>query len=303
MSTVNNTALSTFAEKISYYFQLTKPTIMLLVIITGATALFMEGSLIYKPLDFLLVLVALYLTGGSANALNQYFERDIDALMERTKSKRPLPLKRIQAGHALIYSIIIGIIGFLIFGLIFNWLTAFLSLATILFYSLFYTLWLKPHSIHNIVIGGIAGAMAPVGAWTAATGKMALAPWILFLIIFLWTPPHFWALASFRIDDYKKSGLPMLPVVKGIEFTMRQIFIYAIILVIATLSLFWIQAGWFYLGVAIIMGVIFIKKTYQAKKDQSISRFRGLFGYSIIYLFALCLSIIVESLVNLWVTV
>jgi protoheme IX farnesyltransferase len=303
MSTVNKTALPAFAEKISYYFQLTKPTIMLLVIITGATALFMEGSLIHKPLDFLLVLVALYLTGGSANALNQYFERDIDALMERTKNKRPLPLKRIKSGHALIYAISIGIIGILMFGLIFNWLTAFLSLATILFYSLFYTLWLKPHSIHNIVIGGIAGAMAPVGAWTAATGKVALAPWILFLIIFLWTPPHFWALASFRTEDYKKSGLPMLPVVKGIEFTMKQIFIYAIILVIATLSLFWIQAGWFYLGVAIIMGVVFIKKTYQAKRDQSVNRFRGLFGYSIIYLFALCLSIIVERLVILWVTV
>ena len=299
MSTVKKTAISVFTEKISYYFQLTKPTIMLLVIITGATALFMEGSLIGKPLDFILVLVALYLTGGSANALNQYFERDIDALMERTKNKRPLPLKRITSGHALIYSISIGIIGILMFGLIFNWLTAFLSLVTILFYSLFYTLWLKPHSIYNIVIGGIAGAMAPVGAWTAATGKVALAPWILFLIIFLWTPPHFWALASFRTEDYKKSGLPMLPVVKGIEFTIKQIFIYAIILVIATLSLFWIQAGWFYLGVAIIMGIIFIKKTYHAKRDQSMNRFRGLFGYSIIYLFTLCLSIIVESLVNL----
>jgi protoheme IX farnesyltransferase len=274
---------------------------MLLVIITGATALFMEGSLIGQPIKFFLVLTALYLTGGSANALNQYFERDIDSLMERTKNRRPLPLGRIQSKNALIFSVFIGIIGVLMFGLIFNWLTALLSLATILFYSLFYTLYLKPNTKNNIVIGGVAGAMAPVGAWTAATGEFALAPWILFLIIFLWTPPHFWALAAFRMDDYKRSGLPMLPVVKGIDFTMKQILIYTIVLVTVTISLFWVYNSWIYLVVAIVAGYIFLKKSYKAKEDQSVKQLRGLFGYSIVYLFALFFTIIIESSLNYWI--
>jgi protoheme IX farnesyltransferase len=282
-------------KKINYYFQLTKPSIMMLVIITGGTALFMEGSLLDQPLKFLLVLFALYLTGGSANALNQYFERDIDSLMERTRTRRPLPQGRLEANHALIFSISIGLIGVLIFGLVFNWLTAALSLATILFYSLFYTLYLKPNTKHNIVIGGIAGSMAPVGAWTAATGEFALAPWILFLIIFLWTPPHFWALAAFRTEDYKKSRLPMLPVVMGIDFTTKQILMYTIILVVVTLFLFWTGAGWFYLLVALVMGTVFIKKSYEVRKDHSDKKFRGLFGYSILYLFVIFFALIIES--------
>jgi protoheme IX farnesyltransferase len=292
--------LSILRKKVSFYFQLTKPTIMLLVIITGATALFMEGSLLNQPGKFLLILIALYLTGGSANALNQYFERDIDALMERTKNRRPLPLGRISATNAFIFSILIGMIGVLMFGFIFNWLTALLSLATILFYSLFYTLYLKPNTKSNIVVGGIAGAMAPVGAWTAATGEFALAPWILFLIIFLWTPPHFWALAAFRTDDYKKSGLPMLPVVKGIDFTMRQILIYSIILVVVTLSLYFVYSSWVYLVVALGAGYMLLRKSYRAKVEQSEKQFRGLFGYSILYLFALFFTIIIESSVKFW---
>ena len=293
--------LSLLRKKISYYIQLTKPSIMLLVIITGATALFMEGSLLGQPIKFLLVLIALYLTGGSANALNQYFERDIDSLMERTKNRRPLPLGRIQPTNAFIFSIVIGITGVLMFGVIFNWLTALLSLATILFYSLFYTLYLKPNTKSNIVFGGVAGAMAPVGAWTAATGEFALAPWILFLIIFLWTPPHFWALAAFRKDDYKKTGLPMLPVVKGVDFTMKQILIYTIILVGVTISLYWVYSSGIYLAVAIIVGIIYLKKTYRAKKEQSVKQLRGLFGYSILYLFALFFTIIIERSLQYWV--
>ena len=268
---------------------------MLLVIITGATALFMEGSLINQPFKFFLVLTALYLSGGSANAFNQYFERDIDSLMERTKNRRPLPLGQIKAKNAFIFSVVIGLIGVLMFGLIFNWLTAILSLATILFYSLFYTLYLKPTTKSNIVIGGIAGAMAPVGAWTAATGKFALAPWILFLIIFLWTPPHFWALASFRTGDYKKSGLPMLPVIKGIDFTIKQIIIYTIVLVAATITLFLVYNSWSYLIVALVAGYLFLRKSYMAKKNPSLKQLRGLFVYSILYLFILFFTIIIEN--------
>lgn len=144
-------SLTKIKQTFSWYLALTKPTIMLLVIITGATALFIEGNMLNEPLRFLLVLFALYLTGGSANALNQYFERDIDALMERTATRRPLPQKKIKSSHALIFSIGIGMVGVLIFGFVFNWLTAMLSLATILFYSLYYTLYLKPVNLQKLL--------------------------------------------------------------------------------------------------------------------------------------------------------
>ena len=277
---------------------LTKPTIMLLVIITGATALFMEGSMLSDPFGFVLVLFSLYLTGGSANALNQYFERHIDARMTRTSGRRPLPQQKISTVGALVFSVTIGIVGVLIFGFVFNWLTALLSLATILFYSLFYTLLLKPNTPHNIVIGGIAGAMAPVGAWTAATGRFETAPWILFLIVFLWTPPHFWALALFYKEDYVKARLPMMPVIRGEALTLRQIFIYSIFLVISTVLLFFSGAGWLYLVTSLVLGARFIFKAHKAMVTRGEKNFRSLFGYSIVYLFALFFMIVVDGLVR-----
>lgn len=268
---------------------------MLLVLFTGATALFVEGSMIHQPGKFLLVMLGLYLTGGCANALNQYFERHIDAKMERTKKRRPLPMGEISAVHALIFSITIGVTGVLVFALIFNLLTAVLSLATILFYSLFYTLYLKPNTPQNIVIGGAAGAMAPVGAWAAATGHMAVAPWIMFAIVFLWTPPHFWSLALFCKDDYIKAKLPMMPVVKGDDNTLRQMFVYTLALVAMSLTLIYFQSGLFYGVAAAILGFFFIKKAHHVMKNKSEKLIRGLFGYSIIYLFALFFAMIIDS--------
>lgn len=242
-----------------------------------------------------MVLFALYLTGGSANAMNQYFERNIDAKMTRTSKRRPLPQGAISPKKALIFAITIGITGVLIFGFLFNWLTAALSLATILFYSLLYTLWLKPNTSQNIVIGGIAGAMAPVGAWAAATGRMDLLPWIMFLIIFLWTPPHFWALALFYKDDYIRSKLPMMPVIKGDVVTLNQILIYSIVLVLTSITLVFTGSGWIYLGAALILGYYFIKKSLRAKKSQEEKDYRSLFGYSIIYLFGLFIAMVVDN--------
>lgn len=288
----------TVARRLKNYLQLTKPSIMLLVIITGATALIIEGSLLHEPIRFCLVLLALYLTGGSANALNQYFERDIDAKMSRTSRRRPLPQGMIKPFRALFFSVSIGLAGVLIFGFAFNWLTALLSLATILFYSLFYTLLLKPNTAQNIVIGGIAGAMAPVGAWAAATGRMDIVPWILFLIVFLWTPPHFWALALFYKEDYHVSNLPMLPIVKGDDVTLQQIVVYSFLLVISSLLFFIFQAGWFYLIVASVTGIRFIFKSIQAKKYRTEKHFRGLFGYSIAYLFILFIAMVIDDFIT-----
>lgn len=268
---------------------------MLLVIFTGSTSLILEGSLLSEPVLFMLVLAGLYLTGGSANALNQYFEREIDARMTRTSGRRPLPTGKISPLHALIFSLTIGIIGILLFALVFNWFTALLSLGTILFYSLYYTLYLKPNTAQNIVWGGIAGAMAPVGAWAAATGEMNLAPWLLFLLIFLWTPPHFWALALFCQDDYKRVNLPMMPVVKGEKSTLRQMLGYTILLFIASLAMIYFSPGWIYASTAVILGIAFIRKILGVMKESSQSKLRGLFGYSIIYLFALFTAVIVDK--------
>ena len=281
-------------ENFFAYLKLTKPTIMLLVIITGASALFVEGSLLSRPIEFVLVIIGLYLTGGSANALNQYFERDIDAEMIRTQKRRPLPQGKISPSHALIFAITIGVLGVTVFISVFNLLTAMLSVATIIFYSFFYTLYLKPNTPQNIVIGGIAGAMAPVGAWAAATGEMAIIPWLLFLIVFLWTPPHFWALALFYKGDYEKSGLPMMPVVKGEKDTLRYIMVYSVALVIISLVLFFFNGGWLYLPAALIMGYFFLKKSMNAVRNHTDKDYKSLFGFSIVYLFTLFSAIIID---------
>jgi len=279
------------------YIQLTKPSIMLLVLAGGLTGIIMEGSLLGEPLKLSLFLLGLFLTGGCANALNQYFERDIDARMSRTCGRRPLPLRTLTPFKALFFSIIIGLAGILILGLVFNWLTAFLAVATVLFYGLVYTLWLKPGTSLNIVIGGVAGAMAPVGAWTAATGEMALAPWLVFLIIFFWTPPHFWSLAIRFKDDYRAARLPMLPLVKGRDCTLKQIHYYALALFGVSLLPLTVQFSWFYLAAATLLGLIFIRKTYDAKKSRDIKKIWGVFKYSIVYLFALFAALIINGII------
>ena len=281
---------------LSSYLQLTKPTIMVLVVLTGATALILEGSTLTHPFEFFLVLAGLYLTGGGANAFNQYFERGIDARMKRTRTKRPLPLGKLTAAQALSFSIATSIAGIAMFGIFFNWFSALLSLATILFYSLFYTLWLKPNTTQNIVIGGIAGSMAPVIAWAAAAGSLSATPWILFLIVFFWTPPHFWALALCYKEDYDAVDIPMMPVVKGDDSTLSQILVYSILLLLVSLTLLWVDAGLLYLAVAVSAGALFIKKSLAAKKYKTRKRYFSLFTYSIAHLFVLFVAIIVDGL-------
>jgi protoheme IX farnesyltransferase len=271
---------------------------MLLVLFTGATALVMEGSLVHEPGKFLLVMLGLFLTGGCANALNQYFEREIDARMARTAGRRALPQKRITPGKALVFSLSIGAAGVFVFAFYFNWLAALLSLATILFYSLVYTLLLKPNTSQNIVIGGAAGAMAPVGAWAAATGGTAVQPWLLFMIVFLWTPPHFWSLAMACKDDYIRADLPMLPVIKGETEALRQIFAYSLLLVAVTLALPFYGAGLVYVVSAGVLGVMFVRKTVELRRQHADTALRGYFGFSILYLFGLFLALIIDTLVG-----
>jgi protoheme IX farnesyltransferase len=268
-------------------FRLTKPKIMLLVLAAGASAVVAEGSMLETPGRFAIFLLGLFLTGGCANALNQYFERRIDSLMIRTSGKRPLPLGSITPRQALLFSISIGAAGVLMLSLVFNPLTGLLSLATIIFYGFAYTLWLKPRTPQNIVIGGVAGAMAPVGAWTAATGTLSLLPWFMFLLIFLWTPPHFWSLALCFKDDYIKTKLPMMPVVEGDKKTLDLILFYSILTALVSLAPLAVAMSLFYLVLSLILGTILVYKSFQARKRKSRRYYWDLFRFSIIYLFAM----------------
>jgi protoheme IX farnesyltransferase len=278
------------------YIGLTKPRVMVLVVLSAVTALIMEGSAIAHPLDFLLITFSIYLAGGSANALNQYFEREIDARMTRTRKRRPLPLKNLKPWQALLFAIFIGFASIAIFALLFNWLSALLALGTILFYGFFYTLWLKPNTDQNIVIGGAAGAMAPLIAWAAAAGSLALTPAILFLIVFIWTPPHFWALALYFKDDYKRVGLPMLPIMRGESSTLNHIYFYTIILFAVSLGLLAAHSGPIYAGAALILGGLFIQKALHARRKKTRELQWALFGYSIVYLFGLFFAMIIDSI-------
>lgn len=270
---------------------------MLLVLITGGTALILEGSFLSQPIKFVVFLIGLYMTGGAANAFNQYFERDIDARMKRTMKRRPLPMGRISSREAAAFSIILGGTGVMLLAVTFNVLTAGLSLATLLFYSLFYTLYLKPNTPQNIVIGGIAGAMAPIGAWTAATGAVTWTPIILFLIVFFWTPPHFWSLALCYKDDYERARLPMMPVIRGEKSTFRQIQIYTIIVIATSFAYMFTGGGIFYGVSALLLGAGLIKSTINARKSLDKSALWKLFGFSIIYLFGLFLAMIGDKFV------
>jgi len=273
-----------------------KPSIMLLVLITGAAALVLQGDLLRQPVDFILVLLGLMLTGGSANAFNMYLERDVDARMARTSKRRPIPLGLIPPKNALVFAIAIGIFGVAIFGIFFNVLSALLAAGTIIYYAFFYTVFLKPRTPQNIVIGGAAGSMAPVIAWAAASGTITIEPLILFAIIFLWTPPHFWSLALFVKKDYELVGYPMMPVAAGDESTKRQILLYTLITVIFSALLGYSGAGVIYGVIAFLAGIFFVYRAIVLYRSDSPKEARGLFAYSIIYLFVIFIGVMLDTL-------
>jgi heme o synthase len=284
-----------YVRKAGLLLQLTKPEIMLLVILTGAAAVVIEGTLFRDALRFAAIILGLGMAGGSANALNQYFEREIDARMSRTRRKRPLPLGKVSPNEALAFAVSLGAAAVLLFGLMFNLLSALLAAGTILFYSLYYTLYLKPRTHLNIVIGGAAGAMAPVIAWAAITGTVSWTAGILFLIVFMWTPPHFWSLALCLKRDYEAVSMPMLPVVKGDTETKRQIILYTIWLLAVSLILPLVGAGVLYICAAIGLGGGFVWKAIQTYRQTENGPAWGLFKYSIVYLMGLFTAMIADS--------
>lgn len=280
------------------YLNLTKPRISLLFAITGLTAILVEGTLLSEPLKVALLVCAIFLVGGSANAFNQYFERDIDAQMGRTAKKRPLPQGIISPQGALIFSIAIGGVGTLALWYWGGGLAALFGFATILYYGFYYTLWLKPRTPYNIVIGGVAGAMGPLIGWAAASGGVGWVPFILFLIVVMWTPPHFWALALCCKEDYSRVSLPMLPVVAGDEVTRRQIVLYSLLLVPLTLSLYLFGVvGWLYLSVALVLGALFLWGSFRLHRRKTLKSYWQFFGLTIAYLFLLFTTIILDTFI------
>jgi protoheme IX farnesyltransferase len=287
---------------VSDYVALLKPRVMALVIFTALVGLVIAREPMHPWMGFM-TLFAIAMGAGASGALNMWFDADIDAVMART-SARPLPRGSILPGEALGFGMTLAVASVLLLGLIANVLSAALLAFTIIFYVVVYTMWLKRSTAQNIVIGGAAGALPPVIACSAATGSLELSSLSLFLIIFLWTPPHFWALALLRTDDYAKAAIPMLPVVAGEDETRRQILIYSVLLVLASFAPLGLGiAGWSYLAAAAVFGTVFLERAvrlYRHREGDPARRAAArLFGYSILYLFAIFAALLVERLLAL----
>jgi protoheme IX farnesyltransferase len=281
------------------FFALTKPRVMSLVIFTGLCGLLAAPERIHPVLAFTAILCIAVGAGGAA-ALNQWWEADLDAGMKRT-SKRPLPQGRMNRTDARDFGIAISAGSVLLMGLAISWLAAAILLISIIYYAVVYTIWLKPRTPQNIVIGGGAGAFPPLIGWVAATGHITLMPVLLFAIIFFWTPPHFWALALFVQSDYAKVGIPMMPVVAGEASTRRQILIYAVLLLPLSVLPWWIGgAGRIYGYSAVVLSLAFLALSVRvglrvrSGPDDTMKPEKQLFGYSVIYLFALFAALVAD---------
>jgi heme o synthase len=287
-----------FLQVIQSYYQLTKPRIIPLLLITTAGSMWIAAKGQVDPLLLLVTLAGGTLAAASAQTINCVYDRDIDYDMERTRH-RPLPSGRVQPRDALIFAIALAVISFTLLSVFANLLAALLAMSGIVFYVLVYTHWLKRHSTQNIVIGGAAGAVPALVGWAAVTGSLSWAAWLIFAIVFVWTPPHFWALALMIKDDYAKVGIPMLPVVAGEQATVWQIWWYTLVTVAATLMLvFPLHAsGVVYGAIALSLGGVFIYKAWQLLQNPSDRTLaKGLFLYSISYMMLLCLGMVIDSL-------
>lgn len=287
-----------FLQVIKSYYQLTKPRIIPLLLITTAASMWIASNGEVNSFKLLITLLGGTLAAASAQVMNCIYDRDIDYEMLRTRT-RPIPSGRVRSRHALIFAFILGFLSFSLFVAYINLLSGLLAMSGIVFYMLVYTHFLKRNSSQNIVIGGAAGSIPPLVGWAAVTGDLSWAPWILFTIIFLWTPPHFWALALMLKDDYAQVDVPMMPVVEGEESTVHQIWLYTLLVIPCTFLLIYSTEtlGFLYGISALILGVMFAQKTWLLKQnplDKSLAR--SLFKFSILYLMLLCAAMVVDSL-------
>jgi protoheme IX farnesyltransferase len=285
-------ALATFnppyEADVQDYFDLLKPRVMSLVVFTGLCGLLMAPGTIHPLLAFTAILT-IAVGAGAAGCLNMWWDRDIDKLMTRTQ-KRPIPAGRIDPDSALSFGVILSVLSVITMGVAIHWFAAALLATTILFYIVIYSMWLKRWTPQNIVIGGAAGALPPVIGWCAVTQTAPMEAWILFGIIFLWTPPHFWALSLYNHQDYARADVPMLPVTAGIAATKRQIVLYTFLLFFMSLLPSIIgMVTWIYGGIASLLGGGFMILALRVMRQDNPKFAVQLFVYSIVYLFALFL--------------
>ncbi|MGI8403226.1 MAG: heme o synthase [Thermomicrobiales bacterium] len=280
VATADQSEIQRFKIVVNEYVQLMKPGILTLLLVTTLGAMLIAGNGIPSFGLVLITILGGTLTAGGANVFNCYIDRDIDAKMNRTK-QRATASGRMKPRTALIFGITITLAGVLMLGFFANWLAAGLALIGNLYYVFIYTLWLKRTTPHNIVVGGAAGAIPPLVGWAAVTGTLAPGAWILFAIIFYWTPPHFWALALLKQGEYGRVGVPMLPVVSGEQETRKQIFLYTVLLTAVTLLLVPFGMSWIYLVGALALCAYFLFLAWRLLTDPSKELARKTFFYSI----------------------
>ena len=280
------------------YIALLKPRVMSLVVFTALVGLLVAPGHVHPVIGFT-ALLCIAIGAGASGALNMWYDADIDAVMART-ARRPIPAGRVRPDEALTFGATLAVGSVLVLGVLVDWFAAALLAFTIFFYVFVYTMWLKRSTPQNIVIGGAAGAFPPMVGWAAATGDIGLAPVLMFLIIFLWTPPHFWALSLLRSDDYARAGVPMLPVVAGPDETRKQILLYSIVLapvgVAPTLFGF---SGLLYGAVAFVCGALMVALAWRVYRDRSgpaaPAGARKLFAFSLLYVFVLFAALLADN--------
>jgi protoheme IX farnesyltransferase len=291
--------LSVTPNRIAQYWALTKPRVTQLAVFCAVIGMFLATPGVPDWRVVIAATAGIWLLAGAAFAVNCLVERQIDARMART-ARRPMALGEITVAQTLLFSGVIGGLGMWILFTFVNPLTMWLTFATFVGYAVIYTIILKPATPQNIVIGGLSGAMPPALGWAAIANDVPMQAWILVLIIFIWTPPHFWALAMYRRDDYAKSGLPMLPITHGLKFTQFHIWLYTIALVATTMLPFAVQmSGIIYLASAVVLGIIFLWYSWQIYQHYTDLIARKTFTYSIIYLSLLFAALLVDHYIRL----
>jgi protoheme IX farnesyltransferase len=291
--------LSGWRGVVNDYFELTKPRIIYLLLITTFAAMMMAERGLPPFWLTVCTLIGGALASASAGAFNCVWDRDIDRLMRRTKT-RPLAAGRVGVPQALVFGGVTLALSFVLLATWVNWLAAWLALAGNVFYVVVYTMWLKRRTSLNIVIGGAAGAIPPLVGWAAVTGSLGWPAAAMFGLIFLWTPPHFWALALMTNIDYDKAGIPMLPNVLGAERTKHEIFVYSLVLVAMSLALFPLHVlGPCYFGAAAVLGLIFIYHAFKMFGDEGKRWPRALFQYSLLYLALMCVAMVADRIVKI----
>ncbi len=283
-------------SRIGDFFALLKPRVMSLVVFSGFAGMWVApGFERMNPFLAGVAMLCLALGAGAAGAINMWYERDIDAVMKRTCG-RPLPMGRIRPDDALAFALVLSAFSVMTMGLAVNWLAAGLLAAANLFYVFVYTVWLKRRTPQNIVIGGAAGAFPPMIGWAAVTGDLSALPVALFLLIFLWTPPHFWALSLFANEDYRRANIPMLPVVAGEAAAKRQMLVYTLLLL--PVAVFPWAAGYtglFYGVASFVLSGFFVFAALRVLRDTTLKSARLMFGYSVFYLFAIFLVLMLDA--------